>query len=155
MSFGVSALFSRGCGFDLPISAPIFYSKSTRLSSSSVLPSTWLALVLVLVLVLKPTLLVAGVSNRSPSQGVIHRLAKTQRALLGQAMSRAAEIYRRAIIRAVTGRPGALHTEFDGTPPSNICEQPVRTECIGQMLRSRGLSMPPVDEGVALLLEKS
>lgn len=69
-------------------------------------------------------------------------------------MSPEAEIYRRAIIRAVTGRPGALHTEFDATALGDICEQLARTERIGVMLRARGLSLLPVDEGVALLLEK-
>lgn len=68
-------------------------------------------------------------------------------------MSPVAEIYRRAIIRAVTGRPGALHTEFDAKALAGICEQMARTERIAEMLKARGLSMLPVDDGVALLLE--
>lgn len=69
-------------------------------------------------------------------------------------MSPEAEIYRRAIIRAVTGRPGALHTEFDATALSDICDHLARAWRVAELLKANGLSLLPIDDAVALLLEK-
>lgn len=69
-------------------------------------------------------------------------------------MSPAAEIYRRAIIRAVTGRPGALHTEFDATLLADICDHLVRAWRVAELLKAHGLNRLPIDEAVALLLER-
>lgn len=67
-------------------------------------------------------------------------------------MSPEAEIYRRAIIRAVTGRPGALHTEFDATSLQDICERLARAERVAELLKAHALNRLPIDEAVALLL---
>ena len=53
-------------------------------------------------------------------------------------MSPEAEIYRRTIIRAVTGRAGVLHTEFDAIQLEDICEQNARAERAMAILRSLG-----------------
>ena len=68
-------------------------------------------------------------------------------------MSPEAEIYRRAIIRAVTGRPGALHTEFDATALRDICEHLARGWRVAELLKANGLDRLPIDDAVALLLE--
>ena len=53
-------------------------------------------------------------------------------------MSPEAEIYRRAIIRAVTGRAGVLNTEFDATALQEICEHLARAEECRATLRGLG-----------------
>lgn len=57
-------------------------------------------------------------------------------------MSPEAEIYRRAIIRAVTGRPGVLHTEHDAIQLEDICEQLARAEHSTKILRGLGYGRP-------------
>ena len=53
-------------------------------------------------------------------------------------MSPEAEIYRRAIIRAVTGRAGVLHTEYDAAILADLCEQLARGEEATSILRHLG-----------------
>ena len=53
-------------------------------------------------------------------------------------MSPEAEIHRRSIIRAVTGRAGVLHTEYDASILADICDQLARGEEAVRILREHG-----------------
>lgn len=53
-------------------------------------------------------------------------------------MSPEAEIYRGAVIRAVSGRHGAPYTEYDAFALEDICEQLARAERANEILRHRG-----------------
>lgn len=70
-------------------------------------------------------------------------------------MTPESEIYRRAIIRAVTGRPGATHTEHDATALAGICDHLARAWRVAELLKAHGLNRLPIDDAVALLLENS
>lgn len=69
-------------------------------------------------------------------------------------MSPAAQVYRGLIVRAVTGRrPAMIATVDDSARLDAMCEQLARAERIAEMLRAKGLSLLPIDDAVALLLE--
>lgn len=53
-------------------------------------------------------------------------------------MSPQAEIYRRSMIRAVTGRAGVLNTEYCATSLGDLCEALARAEEALRILRALG-----------------
>jgi hypothetical protein len=70
-------------------------------------------------------------------------------------MSPAAWVYRGIIVRAVSGERPASASVEDATRLEAMCERLAQAERVVDLLRARGLDLLPMDEAVALLLERA